>query len=543
MKNMLMTARTRINRIVSQHKRITARVVGVVAMMVLLLSAGGSVTIAQTLGLSTYWPTEGWQTSTPEEQGMDSAQLAEMMDYLQEHRAEFHLHSMLIIRRGYIVTDAYFYPFAPGMKHDLTSVTKSFTATLTGIAIDLGYIESVEQSVLDIFPKRTAANVDANKRAMTVEDLLTMRSGFECFPEGKTVGGGTQAEMMGSPDWVQFTLDLPMSDAPGKDFNYCNPNPHLLSAIIRKTSGLSALAFARKHLFGPLGISDVSWPSDPQGNNYGWGDLYLTPRDMAKLGFLYLHKGLWDGQQVLSPARVTDATGFRTKTHASFADYGYLWWLSSSGAYYYASGRDGQRIMVFPDQDMVVVTTGGGGRDQYGILGTLLTSYISPAVASETPLSANPNGVALLESRIQHAAAQPETRPVPPLSETARRMSGKMYAMEANPLGLTHIALTSQDEKTALLRLFSGETYQLEILIGLDDVFRFSSGYFRNPGIPAAAKGAWESDNTFVLEYDALGNIDRWEWTLSFEGDRVALQMKGIAGTDMAATIAGRLEE
>ena len=115
--------------------------------------------------------------------------------------------------------------------------------------------------------------------------------------------------------------------------------------------------------------------------------------------------------------------------------------------------------------------------------------------------------------------------------------------MEANPLGLTHVSLTFQDEETALLRLSFGEPYQFEILIGLDNVFRFSSGYPRNPGITAAARGVWESDNSFVVEYDTIGNIDRWEWKASFEGDQVALQMKGIAGTDIAATIVGRLEE
>jgi len=104
-----------------------------------------------------YWPTEGWRTSTPEEQGMDSERLAAALDFLQEHREEYHIHSMLIIRHGYIVADVYFYPFAPGMMHDITSDTKSFTSTLIGIAIDEGYIESVEQPVLDIFPERTVA--------------------------------------------------------------------------------------------------------------------------------------------------------------------------------------------------------------------------------------------------------------------------------------------------------------------------------------------------------------------------------------------------
>jgi len=491
-------------------------------------------------GTCATWPTEGWQTSNPEEQGMDSERLAEALDFLQEHREEYHLHSLLIIRHGYIVADVYFYPFAPGMMHDLASVTKSFTATLLGIAIDKDYIESVQQPVLDFFPERTIANLDADKETMTIEDLLTMRSGFECINRPTEV---TLFQMMESPDWIQFTLDLPMAEAPGTRFIYCSSNPHLLSGILRETTGMSALEFAREHLFGPLGISDIAWPSSPQGNNHGWGDMYLTPRDMAKLGYLYLHKGLWDGQQVLSPARVTAATSFQTNTHVSFADYGYLWWLTPSGEYYYADGRDGQRIFVFPDKDMVVVTTGGGGRDQYGVLETLLTSYIIPAVESKTPLPANPNEVALLESRIRQTAAQPDARPVPPLSDIARTVSGKTYVMDANPLGISGVSLNFQDENEALCLISFGDIFQLEVKVGLDDVFRFSSGYPRNPGLPAAAKGVWESDSTFVIEYDTMGNLDRWKWKISFDGNQVALQLNGIAGTDIAVTIAGKLEE
>lgn len=507
---------------------------GILILVLIFLMASLVIT-----GTCATWPTEGWQTSNPEEQGMDSERLSEALDFLQEHREEYHIHSLTIIRHGYIVADVYVYPFAPGMMHDLASVTKSFTATLLGITIDKGYIESVQQPVLDFFPERTVANLDANKEAITVEDLLTMRSGFECINRPTEV---TLFQMMASPDWIQFTLDLHMAEAPGTRFIYCSSNPHLLSGILRETTGMSALEFARKHLFGPLGISEVAWPSDPQGNNHGWGDLSLTPRDMAKLGYLYLHKGLWDGQQVLSTARVTAATSFQTNTHVSFADYGYLWWITPSGEYYYADGREGQRIFVFPDKDMVVVTTGGGGRNQYGVLKTLLTSYIIPAVESETPLPANPNGVALLESRIQQAAAPPEAKLVPLLSDIAQTVSGKTYVIDANPLGISGVSLNFQDESEALCLISFGETYQFEVLIGLDNVFRFSSGYPRNPDLPAAAKGVWESDDTFVVEYDTMGNLDRWKWKLIFEDNQVTLQMSEI-NHGPEVTITGKLEE
>ena len=443
----------------------------------------------------------------------------------------------MIIRNGYIVTDAYFEPFAQGSVHDVASVTKSFTVTLIGIAIDEGYIESVQQPVLDFFPERTVANVDANKEAMTVEDLLTMSSGFECVYRPTEV---TLNQMMETPDWVQFTLDLPMSEEPGTRFVYCSPNAHLLSAIIKETTGMSALAFAQEHLFEPLGISDVGWPSDPHGNNHGWGDLRMTPHDMAKLGHLYLHEGEWGGQQVLSPVWVTAATS--VPEDASVVDYGYLWWLVPEYPdVYYADGRGGQRIFVLPDQDMVVVTTGGGGQDQYGVLETLLTSYIIPAAESATPLPANPDGVALLKSRIHQAAApvQVEPEPVPPLPEMAQRVSRQMYVLDANQLGLQSLSLTFQEEEgEALLSLTLPENQELEYLVGLDNVFRISPGRFC---LPAAAKGWWESENVYVIHLDEIGNINQWRINATFEDDQVTVQMQDLTGIG-GVTLVGQLE-
>jgi CubicO group peptidase (beta-lactamase class C family) len=482
-----------------------------------------------------YWPTEGWQSSTPEQQGMNSEQLAKALDFLQE-QDDFNIHSLLIIRNGYIVTDAYFYPFAQGSVHDTASVTKSFTATLIGITIGEGYITSVQQPVLDFFPERTVANVDVNKEAMTLEDLLTMRSGFECTEV-------TSSQMRESPDWVQFTLDLPMAEEPGTSHVYCNSNTHLLSAIIRETTGLSALAFGQEHLFEPLGISDADWPySDPQGNNHGWGDLFMTPHDMAKLGYLYLHEGVWDDKQVLPATWVAAATSPATSLPACFPHdhYGYLWWLNSSDSYYLASGWGGQTIFVFPDQDMIIVTTGGDGRDVYGILEVLLTSYIIPAAESKTPLPANPDGVALLDSIIQQAAAPPQAEPVPLLPEMSHSVSGQTYVLDANPFGFQSFSLTFQEENgEALLSVTLPENQELDYLVGLDNVSRITPAKF---GIPAAAKGWWESENVFVIHLDETGNINRWRISATFEDDQVTVQMQDLTGID-DVTLVGQLED
>ena len=482
-----------------------------------------------------YWPTEGWRTTTPEEQGMDSQRLAQAIDYLKE-QDDFNIHSLLIIRSGYIVTDAYFHPFAQGSLHDIASVTKSFMSTLIGIAMDKGYIESTEEHVLDFFPERTVANLDANKGAMTLEDLLTMRSGLECINQPTEV---TLEQMMASPDWVQFALDLPMAAEPGTRFVYCSPNVHLLSAIIQEATGMSALAFAQEHLFGPLGVSDVIWPPGPQGNNWGWGEMKLGPHDMAKLGYLYLNEGLWDGQQILSSAWVKAATS--SVQPVSIGYYGYLWWLTSvPHDLYRADGRGGQTILVLPQQNLVVVTTGGGGRDLNRVLETLLTAHIVPAIESATPLPANPDGLASLESKIEDAAAPEKVQPelVPPLPEMARQVAGQTFFLDDNPYGLLSVSLTFPEDAEAVLSLGFADGNQTDWLIGLDNVSRFSAGRY---GLTAAAKGWWETDNAFVLHLDEIGNIDQRRISASFEGDQVTLQIQDLTGLG-GVTLVGRLE-
>jgi CubicO group peptidase (beta-lactamase class C family) len=159
-------------------------------------------------------------------------------------------------------------------------------------------LQSVNHPVLDLFADRQVANLDARKKAMTLEHLLTMSSGLEWPESGNayTTLDNPYIRMMRSPDWVQFVLDRPMVQQPGATFNYNSGASHLLSAIVQKTSRLSTLAFAHEYLFKPLGITDVVWGTDAAGIAVGGSDLRLTPRDMARFGYLYLKDGVWEGQ-------------------------------------------------------------------------------------------------------------------------------------------------------------------------------------------------------------------------------------------------------
>jgi CubicO group peptidase (beta-lactamase class C family) len=295
------------------------------------------------------WPTTGWNTSTPEAQGIDSAKLAEMLQDIDQQG--LNLHSLLIIRHGYLVSENYFGSQDVNTRHQLYSVTKSFIATLIGIALDKGYIQDTDQRVVDFFPDRQFDNLSERKEEMTLDDLLTMRSGLD-WEEGEPA----YREMYTSSDWLKAVMDKPMAAEPGRLFNYCSGCSHVLSAILQETTGQNPRDFADEFLFKPLGITDYRWDTDAEGRAVGGWGLQLTPRDMAKLGYLYLHNGEWDGQQIVSAKWVEEVTRLRTGTDGELG-YGYQWWLFTPANVYMALGLDGQTIAVVPQLDLIVVTT------------------------------------------------------------------------------------------------------------------------------------------------------------------------------------------
>jgi CubicO group peptidase (beta-lactamase class C family) len=318
----------------------------------------------------TVWPTNGWTTSTPSAQGMDGAKLDAALAAAQKQNLA--LHSMLVIRHGYVVKEKYYPPVNAETADELYSCTKSFVSALVGIAIDKGYIADVSRPVLGFFPGRTFEKMDPRKKAMTLEDLLTMSSGL-----GWVEGDATYRQMYETQrDWVKFILGLPMAAVPGKQFNYSSGNTHILSAIIQETTPKNVYDFACEHLFVPLGIGNPRWNRDPTGIPIGGWGLKLTPREMAKLGYLYLHEGAWDGKQVVPAAWVRNSTTPHIAAGSS-RQYGYQWWISQRGKWFAAFGRFGQSIFVVPSLDLVVVFT--AKIDSNDSEAELLEKYIMPA--------------------------------------------------------------------------------------------------------------------------------------------------------------------
>jgi CubicO group peptidase (beta-lactamase class C family) len=478
---------------------------------------------------------ETWPTATPEEVGIDSVPLAEMFDFVRERQIP--VHSIQLVRRGRLVLDAYFYPYDGRTRHDVASVTKSVISTLVGLAIERGHIRDVQQPVLGFFPGRTTAELDARKRQQTLEHLLTMQSGWDCgVPLGTpSINADRQlAEMRRRNDWAQFALDLPMTSKPGTRFLYCNANCHLLSAILTRVTGTNALAFARRELFEPLGIRDTAWPADPQGNNYGWGDLQLHPRDMARLGQLFLQRGRRAGRQIIPEAWLRSATRAHVEDTGGKDRYGYYWWVSAElPGLFEAVGRGGQRITVWPTKELVLVYT-GGGFEPGDIAPFILKSLnaVSTNKPGDQPLPTNPAANARLRDKLAAVTRPPAPQPELELPAMAARISGKTYTLTANELDIA--TLTLQFEKPSETAVhFTRLGQELRCSVGLDGVERFSSDTLVE--LPFACKGRWLTADTFLLELDRVAGISLYHFKLTFgdEGKSVTIALSERTGLGM----------
>lgn len=335
-----------------------------------------AVSCGSTTGRADYWPTNGWRSSPPEEQGLDPKTLSQIDHDVKETFPA--VKGVLVVRNGYVVFENYYQGYDRSDYHHVFSVTKSVTSALVGIALKEDRIESLDQRLPEFFPEHFGPGTDPRKRRITVENLLTMTSGFRLNSFYSDEGF---EQILSSDDVVEASIGQPMAKEPGEKFNYNDGDAHLLSAILTKTTGQSALAYAHENLFGPLGIDsdpDASiqaipanfrrfeqagfvWADDGQGNSVGSFGLKLTARDMAKIGYLYLQHGRWEGRQIVPRSYVRSSTREQVGTGYSPAGgpagYGYLWWTRKVEGYraFYASGYGGQFIYVIPELDLVAV--------------------------------------------------------------------------------------------------------------------------------------------------------------------------------------------
>lgn len=341
-----------------------------------------------------YWPTTEWQSQEPAALGMDTEKLMELDPMIRTHYSN--LNGIVVVHKGYIAFEKYYNGCDRNDTHHVASVTKSITSALIGIAIDKKLVKSVDEKVLDFFPEYVSGASDLRKRAVTIRDLLTMTAPFPfTWKPGEAVKEPLD-RMRRQKDWTQYSLDLLGQKGRPGEFQYCTAGAHLLSAIITRATGVSTREFANEHLFGPIcmkvipdfrmksfGLEDVfgknlkGWIQDPNGNSTGGWGLTLTPRDMARFGFLYLNGGIWDDKQIISKMWIDESIAMNT------SKYGYLWWLyEEDGIFaYLAMGDGGNAICCIPQKDLIIAIASkivSKPRDIW----PLVKKYIVPSVIS-----------------------------------------------------------------------------------------------------------------------------------------------------------------
>ncbi len=313
-------------------------------------------------------PDNNWQFDSPENHAMDP----DVLEDLHAALPGSGIHSVVTVKDGVIIDEYYEESYDEESLFEIYSASKSVTSALIGIAIDEGYIGSVEDPVSQYLPQ-ILEQEDSRKHGLTLRHLLTHTSGLEWYEWGG--GYSNWGEFRTAENWVDYILGRNLLYEPGTVFNYSTGNTHLLSAVLQAATGMSQEEYCREKLFDPMGISELAhWRTDGQGIADGGNGLFISARDAAKFGQLFLDEGVWKGEQLVPASWVEESTTAKNNGAGDgTGSYGYQWWMRSfdvggygtyqpphgQGRYtaYYAFGHAGQFIYVIPEMNMVVVFT------------------------------------------------------------------------------------------------------------------------------------------------------------------------------------------
>lgn len=281
----------------------------------------------------------------------------ELQDYLETRVKPLStsgpINSILVSQHGELVAEQYFGNMHANRGHNIKSASKSILSILIGIAIDKDYLEGVHQPIGDFFPEYFQNNPDTLKAAITIEDLLTMRSGLA------STSRAHYGRWVMSSNWIRYALDRPLEGIPGVDRIYSTGNTHLLAVILHRSSGMNTLEFANRYLFRPMGIRITGWDRDPQGYYLGGNNMAMRPQDLTKIGRLMLDTGVYNEKRIVSRDWVIHSVQPVTGRMQGIENYGYLWFSRSAQNFHmvYAFGNGGQYLMILPELDAVITVT------------------------------------------------------------------------------------------------------------------------------------------------------------------------------------------
>ena len=419
--------------------------------------------------------------SAPEAQGVSSP--AALGFVAAADKSIDSLHSVMIVRHGKVVAEGWWAPDRPETRHQLYSLSKSFTSTAVGMAIADGKLNA-DDEVLKLFPDDAPASPSANLKSMRISDLLRMSTGHQTEPPRK-----------GDEAWTKTFLSHPVPFKPGSHFQYNTSATYLLSAALQKATGQTLLEYLKPKLFDPLGIENPTWETSPQGISTGGYGLSVRTEDIAKFGQLYLQKGKWQGKQLVPAAWVEEATARQTSNGSNPKSdwdqgYGYQFWRSRHGAYR-GDGAFGQYCIVLPEQDAVIAIT-AGVKDMQAVLNLVWDKLLPAFEPAELP--ADDATVKKLMSTLKGLTLR-----LPEGSGAPAKLAGKKFAFSKNDQKLETITLkTAKDGTVTLIARIDG--VERSIVCGKGSWYSGRAAWVRWLEQPVAAGGAWTADDTFTAK-------------------------------------------
>jgi CubicO group peptidase (beta-lactamase class C family) len=470
--------------------------------------------------------------TTPESVGIPSAAVSALVERLEQK--EGGAHSLMLLRHGQVAAEGWWAPYAPERTHMLFSLSKSFTSTAVGLAVEEELLR-VDDFVLSFFPEDAPANPGLYLRTMRVRHLLSMNTGH---------GEDTLEALLSRSDgnWRRAFLESPVTHAPGSLFCYNSGATYMLSAIVQKVTGQKVVDYLHPRLFEPLGIPAPRWDTCPAGTNAGGWGLNLRTEDIARFGQLYLQKGVWNDEQLVPEVWVETATSFHSdnsmrETPDWQQGYGYQFWRCRHGAYR-GDGAFGQYCIVMPEQDAVLALT-SGVRDLQAVLDAVWDILLPATGDAELPADAAAHEALtaqLAGLRIAPPAGEPS-------SALAAAVSGRTYRFDPSS-GIRSIALSfGRDEAVYTVDDTLGTH---AVPVALNGAWRESTtgmGFYPSRTIreqgqrPVAASGAWEDEHTFALKLCFTETPFHPTARFRFQGDSLTISLDPNVGWDGAAGV------
>jgi CubicO group peptidase (beta-lactamase class C family) len=431
--------------------------------------------------------------TSPEQQGIASSAILQFVEVLERQMHE--VHSFMLLRHGSVVAEGWWAPHRREYPHMLFSVSKSFTATAVGLAMNERYF-AIDAPVLSFFPNEAPAEVSDYLAAMRVRDLLTMTTGHAVDTWGHMIARS-------DGDWLKGFLEVPVRYAPGTHFLYNTGATYLLSAIVQKTTGMNLVDYLEPRLFGPLGIRNATWEESPQGISRGGIGLSIRTEDIARFGQLYLQNGMWRDRQLLPEGWAEAATSAQVSNGDTAAEsdatqgYGYQFWRCRHGAYR-GSGLFGQYCIVMPEQDAVLAFTSGIEVFDSDQLLTLTWERLLPAMQDD-PLPDDAEARNALMSKLSNLMLPPVQGQAE--SPVLPRISGRTYQVDGNELGIETVMLDFAGAGwTVSIKIAGGEeTIPCGYGVWQRGHTTLFNGRLTSASTPVATSGAWTAEDRFTM--------------------------------------------